>query len=164
MSCQRKVTKRKAPEMPRPTVRSTTEWTAQKCPRQCPNQSGSSNGSDSSHLPTKRYTARSLRPRCAWPTGPRLLNRVIGGGDSREVRVARFMKYLAAERSEDGADERHTALSGGAACQNHCSNHSGVVTGSDTFVRSTLTTMAGEVLRYLAPFFGGIRNFVCEAG
>ena len=40
--------------------------------------------------------------------------------------------YLAAERSEDGASGRYTALSGGATSQNHCSNHSGFLTGADT--------------------------------
>ncbi|NTZ88357.1 ion transporter [Burkholderia metallica] len=34
------------------------EWIAQKCPRQPRTRSGSSNGSDTSHSPTKRYTAR----------------------------------------------------------------------------------------------------------
>ncbi|WP_179091990.1 hypothetical protein [Burkholderia ubonensis] len=66
--------------------------------------------------------------------------------------VARTMKCLAAERSEDGTDERYTALPGGAARQIHCSNHSGVVTGADTFVRSTLMTMAREALRYPSAF------------
>ncbi|WP_157652819.1 hypothetical protein [Burkholderia ubonensis] len=49
---------------------------------------------------------------------------------------------LSAERSEDGAGGRYTALLRGAARQIHCSNHSGVVTGADTFVRSTSTTIA----------------------
>ena len=40
--------------------------------------------------------------------------------------------YLAAERSEDGASGRYTAPSGGATSQNHCSNHSGFLTGADT--------------------------------
>ncbi|WP_155122844.1 hypothetical protein [Burkholderia ubonensis] len=62
------------------------------------------------------------------------------------------MKYLAAERSEDGTDERYTTLPCGAVRQIHCSNHSVVVTGSDTFVRSTLTAMAREVLRYPGAF------------
>ncbi|WP_157653196.1 hypothetical protein [Burkholderia ubonensis] len=59
---------------------------------------------------------------------------------------------LSAERSEDGAGGRYTALLRGAARQIHCSNHSGVVTGADTFVRSTLMTMAREVLRYPSAF------------
>ncbi|WP_177309688.1 hypothetical protein [Burkholderia ubonensis] len=49
---------------------------------------------------------------------------------------------LSAERSEDGAGGRYTALLRGAARQIHCSNHSGVVTGADTFVRPTPTTIA----------------------
>ncbi|KWI29952.1 hypothetical protein WM04_17935 [Burkholderia ubonensis] len=68
------------------------------------------------------------------------------------MHVSATMKYLAAERSEDGTDERYTTLLGGATCQIHCSNHSGVVTGADTFVRSTLMTMAREVLRYPSAF------------
>ncbi|WP_431822534.1 hypothetical protein [Burkholderia sp. F1] len=62
------------------------------------------------------------------------------------------MKYLAAERSEDGVDERYTTPLGGAARQIRCSNHSVVVTGADTFVRSTLMTTAREVLRYPSAF------------
>jgi len=45
---------------------------------------------------------------------------------------------LSAERSEDGASGRYTAPWGSEWCQNHCSNHSGFVTGADTFVRTTL--------------------------
>ena len=37
-----------------------------------------------------------------------------------------------AERSEDGASGRYTALLCGERCQNHCSNHSGFLTGADT--------------------------------
>ncbi|WP_156162423.1 hypothetical protein [Burkholderia sp. MSHR3999] len=59
---------------------------------------------------------------------------------------------LSAERSEDGAGGRYTALLGGAARQIHCSNHSGVVTGADTFARSTLMTMAREALRHSSAF------------
>ncbi|WP_321903876.1 hypothetical protein, partial [Burkholderia cenocepacia] len=36
----------------------------------------------------------------------------------------------------------YTAPWGRQWCQNHCSNHSGVLTGADTFVRSTLLAMA----------------------
>ena len=49
---------------------------------------------------------------------------------------------LSAERSEDGASGRYTAPWGSQWCQNHCSNHSGFVTGADTFVRTTLLAMA----------------------
>ncbi len=49
---------------------------------------------------------------------------------------------LSAERSEDGAGGWYTALSGGATGQNHCSNHSGMDTGADTFVRSTQKAIA----------------------
>ena len=49
---------------------------------------------------------------------------------------------LSAERSEDGASGRYTAPWGRQWCQNHCSNHSGFVTGADTFVRTTLLAMA----------------------
>ena len=52
---------------------------------------------------------------------------------------------LAAERSEDGADERYTALLGGAGSQIHCSNHFVVETGADTFVRATVWATAREV-------------------
>jgi len=37
-----------------------------------------------------------------------------------------------AERSADGARGRYTAPWGGERCQNHCSNHSGFLTGADT--------------------------------
>ncbi len=49
---------------------------------------------------------------------------------------------LSAERSEDGASGWYTALWGRQWCQNHCSNHSGFLTGADTFVRSTLMAVA----------------------
>ncbi len=52
------------------------------------------------------------------------------------------LKYLAAERSEDGASGWYTAPWGSEWCQNHCSNHSGFLTGADTFVRSTLVALA----------------------
>ncbi len=52
------------------------------------------------------------------------------------------LKYLAAERSEDGASGRYTTPWGSERCRNHCSNHSGFLTGADTFVRTTLLAMA----------------------
>ncbi len=52
------------------------------------------------------------------------------------------LKYLAAERSEDGASERYTTPWCSEWCQNHCSNHSGFLTGADTFVWTTLLAMA----------------------
>ena len=52
------------------------------------------------------------------------------------------LKYLPAERSEDGASGRYTTPWGNERCQNHCSNHSGFLTGADTFVRTTWGAMA----------------------
>ena len=60
----------------------------------------------------------------------------------RSVNATAPLKYLSAERSEDGASGRYTAPWGSEWCQNHCSNHSGFVAGADTFVRSTLSAMA----------------------
>ena len=51
------------------------------------------------------------------------------GSNSGERRVR---VDLSAERSEDGARGRYTALLGGGGCQNHCSDHSGFLTGADT--------------------------------
>jgi hypothetical protein len=62
------------------------------------------------------------------------------------------MKHLAAERSEDGTDERYTASLGGAMRRIHCSNHSVLRPGGDTFVRSTLWATALEVLRCHSAF------------
>ena len=47
-------------------------------------------------------------------------------------RMKRDGRYLAAERSEDGASGRYTALLGREWSQNHCSNHSVFLTGADT--------------------------------
>ncbi|CAM2183991.1 hypothetical protein BO443_50285 [Burkholderia orbicola] len=60
-----------------------------------------------------------------------------GAGDSDWVGVD-----LSAERSEDGASGGYTTLLCRQWCQNHCSNHSGFLTGADTFVRTTLLAMA----------------------
>ncbi len=56
--------------------------------------------------------------------------------------IACPLKYLAAERSEDGVSGRYTTPWCSEWCQNHCSNHSGFLTGADTFVRTTLLAMA----------------------
>jgi|GEM_PF-6580006 len=61
-------------------------------------------------------------------------------GEARTQALA--LKYLAAERSEDGASGRYTTPRCSEWCQNHCSNHSGFLTGADTFVRTTLLAMA----------------------